>query len=51
MNKLNFDELDLLIKLVNKHFDNGESTNNEWDFAGALITKLTNQIDSLPIEG
>ncbi len=51
MNKLNFDELELLIKLVNKHFDNGEPTNNEWNFAGALTTKLTNQIDSLPIEG
>jgi len=51
MNELNFNELELLIKLVNKHFDNDEPTNIKWDFSGVLITKLTNQIDSLPIEG
>ena len=50
MNELNFNELELLIKLVNNHFDNDEPTNNEWNFSGALTTKLTNQIDSLPIE-
>jgi len=51
MNELNFNELELLIKLVTNHFDNGEPTNNEWELSETLTNKLTNQIDSLPIEG
>jgi len=51
MNKLNFNELELLIKLVNNHFDNGEPNNNEWELSETLTTKLINQMDSLPIEG
>ena len=51
MNELNFNELELLIKLVTNHFDNGEPTNNDWELWETLTTKLTNQIDSLPIEG
>tara|TARA_R110000822_G_scaffold49805_1_gene130675 strand:- start:515 stop:670 length:156 start_codon:yes stop_codon:yes gene_type:complete len=50
MNELNFDELEVLIKLVANHFDNGEPTNNEWELSETLTTKLTNQIDSLSIE-
>ena len=51
MNELNFNELELLIKLVNNHFDNDEPTNNEWELSETLTNKLTNQMDSLPIEG
>lgn len=51
MNELNFNELELLIKLVTNHFDNGEPTNNDWELSETLKTKLTNQMDSLPIEG
>ncbi len=51
MDKLNFNDLELLIKLVTNHFDNGEPTNNEWELSETLTNKLTNQMDSLPIEG
>ena len=51
MNELNFNELELLIKLVNNYFDSGEFINNEWELSETLTTKLTNQMDSLPIEG